>query len=47
MSAIDDLLQKVGDPVLRGRLETEIKKLKNNKRVGLVFEDHIPECTPL
>lgn len=47
MAAIDDLLQKVGDPVLRERLTKEIQKLKNKKGFGLVFEEHMPECTPL
>ena len=47
MAAIDDLLQKVSDPVLRERLTKEIQKLKNKKGFGLVFEEHMPECTPL
>jgi adenine-specific DNA-methyltransferase len=47
MAAIDDLLQKVSDPVLRERLTKEIQKLKNKKGFGIVFEEHMPECTPL
>jgi adenine-specific DNA-methyltransferase len=47
MAAINDLLRQVSDPVLRGRLEEEIDRLSKNKKFGLVFEDHIPECTPL
>ena len=47
MEAIDYLLQQVSDPVLRGRLEDEIERLSKNKKFGLVFEEHIPECTPL
>ena len=47
MAAINDLLRQVSDPVLRGRLEEEIDRLSKNKKFGLVFEEHIPECTPL
>lgn len=47
MAAINDLLRQVSDPVLRGRLEEEIERLSKNKKFGLVFEEHIPECTPL
>lgn len=47
MSAINDLLRQVSDSVLRGRLEEEIDRLSKNKKFGLVFEEHIPECTPL
>jgi adenine-specific DNA-methyltransferase len=47
MAAIQDLLKQVSDPVLRGRLSDEISKLSKNKKFGLVFEDHVPECTPL
>jgi adenine-specific DNA-methyltransferase len=47
MAAIDDLLRQIQDSRLKNRLETEITKLKGEKKFGLVFEDHIPECTPL
>jgi adenine-specific DNA-methyltransferase len=47
MAAIDDLLQQITDPKLRKRLEMEIRRLSENKKFGLVFEEHIPECTPL
>lgn len=47
MAAIHDLLKQVQDPALRARLESEINNLTKNKKFGLVFEEHIPECTPL
>ena len=47
MAAIKDLLNQVADPALRGRLSDEIDRLSKNKKFGLVFEEHIPECTPL
>ena len=47
MAAITDLLQQITDPTLRKRMSEEIDRLSNNKKFGLVFEEHIPECTPL
>jgi len=47
MAAIHDLLEQVSDEALRNRLEQEINKLSKTKKFGLVFEEHIPECTPL
>lgn len=47
MAAIHDLLQQVSDPALRERLEAEIDRMTKQKKFGLVFEDHLPECTPL
>lgn len=47
MAAIKDLLQQISDPVLKERLLVEIDRLKKNKKFGLVFEEHVPECTPL
>ena len=47
MAVLDDLLQKVQDPVLRDRLAKEIHKATRHKKFGLVFEEHLPECTPL
>jgi adenine-specific DNA-methyltransferase len=47
MAAIADLLQQITDLKLRKRLEVEIRRLSENKKFGLVFEEHVPECTPL
>ena len=47
MAAINDLLRQIPDTALRSRLEQEFARLSKNKKFGLVFEEHIPECTPL
>ena len=47
MAAIHDLLAQVQDEALRSRLEQEINRLNKNKKFGLVFEEHLPEYTPL
>ena len=47
MALIDDLIDKIGDSALRDRVRGEVNKLNKNKKFGLVFEDHVPEFTPL
>ena len=47
MAVIKNLLQQITDPVLRERLAQEVNRLSKNKKFGLVFEEHVPECTPL
>ncbi|MCD8124320.1 MAG: hypothetical protein LUE23_04675 [Lachnospiraceae bacterium] len=47
MAAIHDLLAQVTDESLRERLSQEIDKISKQKKFGLVFEEHLPECTPL
>ena len=47
MAAINDLLRQISDSALRERLNQEVARLNKNKKFGLVFEEHIPECTPL
>ncbi len=47
MAKLEDLIGEVADPVLRGRLMSEVKTLKSSKRFGLVFEEHIPETVVL
>lgn len=47
MAAIHDLLAQMSDETLRNRLEQAINNLSKTKKFGLVFEEHIPECTPL
>ncbi len=47
MAAIHDLLAQVKDQALRERIEKEIDRLSKTKKFGLVFEEHMPECTPL
>lgn len=43
MAAIEDLVREVSDPDLRMRLQAAVRTLKQHKRFGLVFEEHIPE----
>ena len=47
MAVLDELVQKISDPDLRERIDSEIKRLAKQKKFGLVFEEHLPECTPL
>lgn len=47
MAAIHDLIAQIQDEGLRARIEQEVNKLSKIKKFGLVFEEHLPECTPL
>ena len=47
MAAIDDLISRISDPTLRASIQAEVNKMSRRKKFGLVFEDHIPECTAL
>ena len=47
MALLQDLIKQIDDPALRQRIEEEVDKLSKQKKFGLVFEDHLPECTPL
>lgn len=47
MAAIHDLLAQIQDEALRDRIEQEVNRLTKTKKFGLVFEQHLPECTPL
>ena len=47
MALLQDLIQQIEDPVLRDRINAETDKLLKQKKFGLVFGDHLPECTPL
>ena len=47
MAEITDFINKVEDKTLRERLLAEAARLTKQKKFGLVFEDHLPECTPL
>ena len=47
MAAIHDLLNQIADSRLRERLAAEWAKAIQNKKFGLVFEDHLPELLPL
>lgn len=47
MAAINDLINQIPDAELRDRIQKEVNKLAKQKKFGLVFEEHMPECTPL
>ena len=47
MAALNELIQKVENPELRAQLQAAADKLTKLKKFGLVFEEHLPECTPL
>ena len=47
MSAINDLIDQIENPELRARIQAEVEKMAKQKKFGLVFEEHLPECTPL
>lgn len=47
MATMQDLIAQVQDASLRDRLLEEANKLLKHKKFGLVFEEHLPECTPL
>lgn len=47
MSALNDLISQIQDEGLRDKIQNEADKLAKQKKFGLVFESHLPECTPL
>ena len=47
MSVLSDLIEKVNDTDLRARLSEEVARMQKQKKFGLVFEEHLPESTPL
>ena len=47
MALLQDLIQQIDDTALRERIMQETDKLVKQKKFGLVFEEHLPECTPL
>ena len=47
MSALHDLIAQITDPRLRERLAAEWAKAAQDRKFGLVFENHLPELLPL
>ncbi len=47
MATINELIAKIENAELRERIAAEVDKLAKQKKFGLVFEEHLPECTPL
>ena len=47
MSTLNELIEQIDNPELRKRISDELNKLNKQKKFGLVFEEHLPECTVL
>lgn len=47
MAAINELISQIENAELRERIQKEVDRLAKQKKFGLVFEEHLPECTPL
>lgn len=47
MAVINNLINRVTDPKLRQQLLDEVERMNKQKKFGLVFEEHLPEATPL
>lgn len=47
MAIINDLIERISDPELRRRISEEVARMQKQKKFGLVFEEHLPEATPL
>lgn len=47
MAEIHELIERVNEPELKAQLRAAVDKLAKQKKFGLVFEEHLPECTPL
>lgn len=47
VALLQDLIKQIDDETLRRRIMAEVNKLSKQKKFGLVFEEHLPECTPL
>ena len=46
MAVIDELVSQIENPELRARIAAEVNRMAKQKKFGLVFEEHLPECTP-
>lgn len=47
MALLNELIDQIENPDLKNRIASEVEKLAKQKKFGLVFEEHLPECTPL
>ena len=47
MAVLNDLIAQIENEELRRRIEAEVERMSKQKKFGLVFEEHLPECTPL
>ena len=47
MAALHELIAKIENPELRVQVQEAADKALEHKQFGIVFEEHLPECTPL
>lgn len=47
MAELHELIDKIENPELRAQIQAAADRLTKQKKFGLVFEEHLPECTPL
>jgi adenine-specific DNA-methyltransferase len=47
VAAIEDLVAQITDPDLRMQIQAAVRSLKEHKRFGLVFEEHVPEVVAI
>ena len=47
MAELQELIEKIENPELRAQIADAAKRALKHKQFGLVFEEHLPECTPL
>ncbi|PSR25528.1 MAG: site-specific DNA-methyltransferase [Sulfobacillus benefaciens] len=47
MAYLEEAIQRITDTQLRLAIQHEVRKLKSDKKFGLVFEEHLPELAPL
>ena len=47
MAVLNDLIAQIENEELRRRIEAEVERMNKQKKFGLVFEEHLPESTPL
>ncbi len=47
MAELHELIDKIENPELKAQIRAAADRLTKQKKFGLVFEEHLPECTPL
>ena len=47
MAKIEELIGEIADPRIRAEIAAEVKRIKAQKKFGLVFEEHLPETVRL
>lgn len=44
MAELHELIDKIENPELRAQIQAAADRLTKQKKFGLVFEEHLPEC---